>query len=53
MIIHLFCNVSERSSLFSEIYDSSPAFCLLIDSAVIIFIKVFEICVGGKYFQNH
>lgn len=41
VIIHLFCSISECSSLFSEIYDSRPAFCLLIDSAAIIFIKVF------------
>lgn len=48
---NLFCSISECSSLFSKIYDSSPAFCLL-DSAVIIFINVLKYVLRENTFRT-
>lgn len=42
---NLFCSISKCSSLFSKIYDSSPACCLL-DSAVIILLMFWNMCWG-------
>lgn len=51
VIIYLFCSISECSSLFSKIYCSSPAFCLL-DSAVIIFINVLKYVLRENTFRT-